>query len=374
MQIAVIGRGIAGLTISYRLSERGYKPTLFGKNELRASDAAQGLLCNKGLLFAYQPLFKAKLKSLQRVQRFLSEVEKNSGLSIEKRFDGVMEPYFSDEDYHRIVKRVYKGQFTGIYGAKNLPPSPSLKNIFDRPEGCLFYPRDGWYSARDLLLALESYLAKLGVKSNQDLVASIRPLSDGRIAIKTKSGETGIFDKLVIAAGVGTQKLIEGLVVSGIRFFYHPGQVMAIDHDGLDGNAFVRRTFSMIGRKKIMLGSTTGKSLVPNFDVDLQAGREKLWDALSEEFYLKPEFIKALRSRAIEDLWGVRVRIHDRQPILGSLGAFDSALHSVFVCAGLYKNGLQLSEVMAKWLVEEMLDGRIDEIGKSFHVSRFTKC
>lgn len=373
MQIAVIGRGIAGLTIAYRLLEQGHKPTIFGKHELRASDAAQGLLCNKGLLFSFQPLFRAKLHSIYRVQRFLADVEKRSGYSIEKRFDGVLEPYFSSEDYHRIVKRVYKGKFTGLYGTKNLPPSSTLSEYFESPQGCLYYPQDGWYSAVDLLRALESYLLESGAETYTDLIGSIRPLEDGRLCLRTKSGESRIFDKLVIAAGVGTQGLLNSLGIHGIKFFYHPGQVMAIDHSGLDGYAFVRRTYSLIGQRRMMLGSTTGKSLVPSFNIDLEAGREKLWEALSQEFCVRSDVLQKLQSCDIEDLWGVRVRIHDRLPILGSLGAFDAALRSVFVCSGLYKNGLQLSEAMAEWVVSEMLNGYMDEFGQAFHVNRFIR-
>lgn len=374
MNIAILGRGIAGLNLAFRLVEKGFNITIFGQKDqgIRASSAAQGLICNKGLLKGFHPLFKAKLNSLEFIKRRLDYIEKKTQSRIRRNFSGVYEVYDSPAHYQRIVKRVYKGQFTGPFNVKNLPIDNELLRYFPGAIGTLFYAKDGWYSAIDLMNALESYLRlECGVKFFNEEVTAINPDSSGRPRLYSEHhGRQISFDRLVLAAGAGTPALLNKLDVALTDFFYHPGQCLRIPLPIISGFSFVNQTLSLIGDSSLTVGSTTDKVEKPFQGYNLEAGRVKLFEALRADFRLSKDILSSCRAVKYEDLWGTRLRLKNRQPVFGSLRTIEARLGNVFILTGFYKNGLHLADMFSEWLVDEIVSGHVQELAAPFHVTR----
>ena len=177
LQIAIIGRGIAGLTLAARLVDRGVKPIIFGSSRgpANASRCAQGVLANKGLIFAESPLFRAKLRSLRHTQSWLEELERSTGRTIPRAFSGVIEPYWSPEDFQEIATRVYRRTFTGCYLTHHLAALDRSSPLFQekKPLGVLRYPLNGWFDVPATLDALEDKCRRSGATIRETRVSAL---------------------------------------------------------------------------------------------------------------------------------------------------------------------------------------------------------
>lgn len=339
--IAVIGRGIAGLSAAYRLSEAGFRLKIFGRREgvAVASRCAQGVLCNKGLFFANSPLFAAKINSLSHVRDLLPKLESESGRSIPHRFQGVEEPYWSAADFQATVTRVYRHRFWGCYGTVNRS-GPLADSNAERPcLGRLFYPRDGWFDVPALLNALESLLAARGTQFFDDHIESLRLHPNG--GIEVQAGERReTFERVVLAAGAGLRDLYPQLGLPALKTFAIAGQTLRF-HLGrrTEDHTLVKGALSFaVNAGEAVLGSSSfleGTAL----EEDARELTQQAFDA----------FGYPLRAEDAKSLSGVRLRFADRMPIVGFAPAPWG--NRLYFLAGFYKNGVHLADICA----EEML-------------------
>jgi glycine/D-amino acid oxidase-like deaminating enzyme len=182
-KIAIAGRGLAGLSLSLRMAKAGWQPILFGRRSSpdNASRCAQGIVCNKGLIFAESPLFRAKLQALRSLPAWLDELELLSGLEIPRHLIGVEEPYWDEVDFQKTIRRVYRGNFWGCYRASHLT-SLQWQNCPYKarsPLGYMKYPADGWFDVGAALDALEEANQKLGVQLIEDDIHDLQLTAEG---------------------------------------------------------------------------------------------------------------------------------------------------------------------------------------------------
>ena len=74
--IAIVGSGIAGLSLGYYLVRNGFKVTIFDTSDKpNASQCSQGVATIKGLKFSDRPLFHAKLEGHRFLLEMLEELK-----------------------------------------------------------------------------------------------------------------------------------------------------------------------------------------------------------------------------------------------------------------------------------------------------------
>ena len=141
--ILVVGNGIAGRCVAYRLLQKGCQVSLsFDENSKPdASYAAQGLSSVKGLLFPRSNLFGMKIKGHFALRRLLRDLNL---FDDEKIRDRVFEPFHNELEKKSIFSRIYKHQFHGAYKkrlieSETLLPSPLLGQGY---RGAWCYPQD----------------------------------------------------------------------------------------------------------------------------------------------------------------------------------------------------------------------------------------
>lgn len=356
--IGIIGTGIAGLALAYRLVKEGFRPTLIEGDERAASRCAQGVVANKGLIFFESPLFAAKLRSLSHVQTWLSELESVSGLQIARNFSGVWEPYWGPEDFSRIVSRIYRHRFWGCHRTQNLKSAgPSWAFGGRKPLGHLFYPADGWFDVEACLRALEAILQKAGVPTLLAKVNQISVSPGGSLRCLGKDFDA-TFDQLVLATGAGTDSLFKASNIELPKIFKIGGQTLAVPIAAFTEQPLtgVRQTLSGSWyRDQLLLGSSSWKGE----DID-EAGvgsdKKLLISAIESQlgWDLKP-YHKGAISRV-----GTRLRFADRMPAIGSI-PFDPWRGKLFLMCGFYKSGLQLADLCARDLCLH-LRGRSEEV------------
>lgn len=351
---AIIGRGLAGLTLAFRMVEAGYRPTIWGaaRGPANASRCAQGIVCNKGLIFAESPLFRAKLQALKKLETWLAQVETASGQTIPRSWIGVDEPYWTEADFQKTVQRVFRGNFWGCYRSQNRAARAGIAD-FKTPEGYLHYPGDAWFDVDATMNALEKACETSGASFIDETVSDLKPLLDR-------------FDHIVVAAGADSIKLLKTLGLAVPKAFHVAGQSLVWKHaPQQEPRIFVKGTLSLavLADRKI-LGSSSWKP-EDFIEFDISADRDRLLQqgAQAFGFTLPP-------SDQIQSNWGTRLRFADRMPALGRWPE-PSTADRLSLLTGFYKNGLQLADLCAEQLLRELQGQALNEFGEAFHVSRF---
>jgi glycine/D-amino acid oxidase-like deaminating enzyme len=141
----VVGGGIIGMSIAWRLSQRGVQVEVFDAGRIggEASWAGAGMLAPGGEVDAPTPLAKLTVDGLRMYPDFVQELEAESGCAIDFRICGALE-YTSDD------RRATAQAALGIRSER-------------RNSGEVFYPDDAVVDPRDVLPALRIACEKRGV-------------------------------------------------------------------------------------------------------------------------------------------------------------------------------------------------------------------
>ncbi len=352
--LAILGRGIAGLTAAYHLSKAGFKPVIYGRKQTgaQASRAAQGVLCNKGLIFFESPLFKAKLESLRSMPAFLDRIESESGLPIPRIFQGVNEPFWTEDDFQKNVSRIYRGKFWGVHRTQIQTPPKSANN----PLGYIHYPDDGWFDPRAFLDALEHILKREGILFIEEDVETFQTI-DTKIEINKQS-----FDQIILAAGAGSANLWPELDCKALRMFLIGGQTLECERQMVGDEAIQVKGNQSIAilKDKVIMGSTSW----PGFEsADIKADADQLRDAIQTNF--GQTFTGGL-SRS-----GTRMRFKDRMPLVGWLNTGKHA-GKIYFLTGFYKNGMHLAEICAREMLFDITNKGDKRSYPEFSALRFS--
>ncbi len=370
-RIAILGRGIAGLALAYRLLQKGLQPTIFGAHADSASRCAQGVVSNKGLLFFESPLFAAKLTSLSHVQKWLDELERVSGQSISRSFEGISEPYWDAEDFQSLIARIYRRHFLGCHRTENraYDRHQAWPFLSKEPKGYLFYPADGWFDVDEALNALAEFSRQNGAVTFERQVLAIAPAGDGSLHLCDSSGEGHYFDQVVLATGAATPDILKSLLSHLPKMFLIGGQTLDLNLPYSSDSALlqVRKTMSAIWWKsQLRIGASSWKGMAIN-PLALEEDRNQLLMKAGGCFGWDPQ---SLPVESITQRIGTRLRFADRMPGVGSI-PFAPWQEKIFLCTGFYKNGLQLADLCAQDLVA-LLQGEAESVRyPAFSPSRF---
>ncbi|MFN0171710.1 MAG: glycine oxidase ThiO [Bryobacteraceae bacterium] len=212
--VLVIGGGIIGGSIAWRLAQRGISVTVLeaGRWGGEASWAGAGMLAPGGEYEEPSLLAEFALASLKRYPEFVEELAAASGLPIDFQRHGAMEVAANDGDWQRLVARAARQRGFGIpseevSGEDARALAPALAGHFHR---VMFYPDDAAVDPRTLMGALRVAFERAGCRiREQTRVARVEARPDG-VRVSTASGamEAGA---AVLAAGAWSGTLASGL-------------------------------------------------------------------------------------------------------------------------------------------------------------------
>ena len=369
-RVAIIGAGVIGLGIAWRLAARGASVAVFdrGAAGAGASHAAAGMLaaCAEAEP-GEEALVTLGRESQARWPAFAAELEQASGLDVGLRREGTLVVALTADDQARLNHQLVFQQALGlplqwISAAETRRREPHLAG---KLAGAVFSPEDHQVDNRRLAAALHVAAEAAGASISEYRPVAAISWQDGRVyGIVLADGAKVAADTVVLAAGAWSRS-IAGLAPE-LRPPVRPikGQMLALRMDPAapllthvvwaPGAYLVPR-----GDGRLLVGATVEEK---GYDTSLTAGGmltllEAAWRA-----------VPAVEELPIDEMWvGHRPGSRDDAPILGA-----AAMDGLIYATGHHRNGILLTPITADAIARLVLDGVVEPAIRPFDIERFT--
>ena len=366
--IAIIGGGVCGLGIGWRLAQAGRPVTVVDRGQagMGTTWAAAGMLAPQVEAEpSEEPLLTLTLASRDLWADFAAEVEEASGLKVDYRSQGTLVVALDRDDVERLRHR-YDYQcdqgldLEWITGTEARRREPHLARGVS---AAVFSALDHQVDNRLLSAALrEAYLRAGGVLLENTVVREI--LHDGsRVTGLRLEDETLEAETVINAAGPWSRD-IPGLP-EALKPPVRPlkGQMLAVQMPRaapLLDHVVWGPDIYMVPRSdgRLLIGATVEEM---GFDASLTAGG--MMDLLREAW----EVLPGIYDLPLVESWvGFRPASRDDAPILG-----PTAMDGLIMATGHHRNGILLAPITARTIADTVLTGETPEAILPFSLDRF---
>lgn len=362
MKVIIIGAGIAGLSIGWRLAQAGAETVVLERAQpgRAATWASAGMLAatlETGHAPASEVAFARKAMTLW--PDFARSLEQASGHRLDYRKDGALVVARSEAEAEVLKARAAEA---GVGFLSRDDARAKVPGLATDISGALWAPDEAQIDNRALGPALATALLRAGgsLQANEAVVR-IESLSAGGIAVRT-AFRTHEADAVVLAAGAWSGQ-IEGLP-AGATPPVHPvkGEMIALDPPAgalLPKPLVWGNQIYLVPRgSRLFVGATGSDS---GFDTTLTAEAEH-W-LFTQACGLMPD----LANWQIAEHWaGLRPGSPDGLPILGL-----SSVENLYVASGQFRNGILLAPAIAEVMQLLVLERRPPPEIAAFDPRRF---
>jgi glycine oxidase len=367
VDVVVIGAGVIGLAIAWRLAQRGLSVAVFD----RAGVGAGASLAATGMLAAaaeHEPgdpeLLALALESQRMWSEFGRALEAQSGVAIDFRESGTLVVALGRDEVERLRFRhdlhVRCGLSTRwLGGAEVRAMEPALRPAV---AAGLFCPDDHQVDPRLVMAALRGAVLRSGVGLFEHCAVEALDLASGRVCGVTTAAGRCRAKTVVLAAGAWTAG---GLLPAGLVVPVRPlkGQALALTATAETGTLTHIVWTEQVhmapkGDGRLIVGATVEER---DFDSAVTAGG--LYALLEGARRAFP----AIEEMAVEAIWtGFRPSSIDDAPILGATG-----IEGLAIATGHHRNGYLLAPVTALAIEALIADGKMPAVAHAFGLDRF---
>lgn len=364
MKVVIIGGGVAGLAIGWRLALRGCEVEILERGLVgRASSwAAAGMLAATAETEAADNAYTRLARlGLAAWEDFADELEGDIG-TIGYRRCGALLVAGSDSRV-AALKSAAEALKKKDVNAFWLSPEEARKReplLSKDIKGALYAPEDAQVDNRLLSKVLAAAFLKAG--------GSLREHCDVR-SIDTQSGRiTGVItsdgpvtaDKVIIAAGAWSSS-IEGADLPPVR--PAKGQMTALapvgEVDMPNGLIWGEEIVYLVPRTGTLLVGAT----VEDTGFETSVSRETRDELIARAVRVIP----SLKDWRVVESWaGLRPRTLDDSPILG-----ETSVSGLFVASGQYRNGILFTPVIADMMCDAVMGRDPGALFREFTPERF---
>ncbi len=351
---AVIGGGVIGCSIAWRLAQAGMHVVVVERGDVggEASHAAGGMLAPLAEADKADDFFQLAVTSRAMYAEFARELKQVSGTDIEYRTEGTLFLSLTEEDDEELDRR-WQWQHAAGLNVKRLNADcvRKLEPLVDEKlRWALKFPDDHQVNNRLLTIALHSAARKAGVEFETQLaVDQILTENQCVTGLRTTRGEIRS-RTVILAAGSWSSLLLESGASLPPAFQVEPvrGQMIAVEMPQPQVNHVIySRRIYLIPRLGgvLIAGSTTERA---GYDKRVTAG------GAASIIERAAETLPCFRNAAIKETWaGLRPGSPDDWPILGA----DSRISGLVYATGHYRNGILLTPATAQAISELVLKG-----------------
>jgi glycine oxidase len=368
--VAIIGAGVIGMAIAWRLVQRGAKVTVFDKGAAGsgASHAAAGMLAAH---LEAEPR-EENLVALNRASQalwpaFAQELEAASGLPVDRRTEGTLLLALTGDDQSRLKHVLSFQKSLGLPLEWLTTAEVRRREPYLTPtiSGAIFSPQDHQVDNRAVAAALRMAVLKAGVTLRENTPVERVVTSNNRVTGIGIAGEAIAADVVILAAGAWSRS-IAGLPASSLPPVRPvKGQMLALRMDPqaplLQHVVWAPGAY-LVPRKdgRLLIGATVEEK---GFDPNLTAGGqlallEATWRALP-----------GIEELPIHEMWvGFRPGSRDDAPIIG-----PSSIAGLVYATGHYRNGILLTPITAEAVATLVMEGKVDSQVANFGFERFAQ-
>jgi glycine oxidase len=367
-RVAIIGAGVVGLGIGWRLAGRAVVEIFDrGAAGSGASHAAAGMLaaCCEAEP-GEETLIALGRESQARWPGFAEALLRASGIDVELRREGTLVLALTADDQGEIAHRLEFQRrldlpLEWLSAAATRAREPHLAG---KITGALLSPEDHQVDNRKLVQALRVAVEAAGVTLHEHRPVKEILVQGGRTTgVAVDDGTTAPADVVVLAAGAWSRSI--GGLPPDRRPPVRPvkGQMLALKMDAaapLLQHVLWAPGAYLVPRRdgRLIIGGTVEEK---GFDDAITAGGlltllEAAWRAMP-----------AVEELPVDEIWvGHRPGSRDDAPILGR-----GPLEGLFYATGHHRNGILLAPVTADAMAALILDDVVDPVIRPFGLDRF---
>jgi glycine oxidase len=366
--VAVIGGGVIGCAIAWRLGQAGQRVVVIERGEVgrEASWAAGGMLAPLSEADQADAFFELAVASRAMYAGLARELRRVTGIDIEYRTEGTLYLALTDKDEVELEQRWRWQQAAGLkvekLGAEAVHKLEPLLN--PKLRWALRFPDDHQVNNRRLMTALEAAARETGVEFWTNTEATALEIANGQVFGVETTKRNIAANTVIIAAGSWSSLLrtrdnaeVMDVSVEPIR-----GQMLALE---MPAPALQHVVYSSSGylvprlNGQVIVGSTTE---TVGYDKRVTA------EGMTSIIVRATEIVPSLSQQAVLEIWaGLRPKAKDEWPILGA----DARVNGLIYATGHYRNGILLAPITAQAISELVLRGESSINLKPFGLTRF---
>ncbi len=366
--IIVIGGGIIGCSLAYRLAQQGVKVTVIEKGQPgeEASKAAAGMLAPQAEAAhgVHDPMAELCFASHALYPEFVAGLEDMSGIRIGYQTTGSIY-VAADFKEAQVLAGLLERQLKAGKPAEEISPQHLQEMepaVTQHIEAAIYLPNDRHVDNRHLMMALVAAASQCGVEFLNHTPALGLEFKGERAVGVRLPGQIISGDTIINAAGCWA-----GLVDSGnrVQLPVRPirGQIVCLQQQPQPLRHLIHSSNCYLvpwpdGR--ILVGST-----LENVGYNKEVTAKGMQQFLEAAIKMAP----ALENAAVREVWaGLRPDTPDNLPILGA-----TKIPNFIVATGHFRNGILLAPITAKLISELIVNGQSSLSLKPFSPNRFTE-
>ena len=366
MKALVIGGGIIGSSVAWRLTSEGVQVSVFERGRLgqEASWAAAGLIGPQAEAHEPGAFFDLALAGKRSFDAIVERLTAESGVDPEYDDHGVLYVAFDDVARARLQararwQRAAGGQVDELTPreAFRLAPVLSEKIIF-----ALHMPNNRRVENRKLTLAYINAATHAGAEFREGaLIHSIEVSSGRATGVRLADGSLEEGDVVINAAGAWAGE-ISGLEEDRIHFYPVRGQILCFEaRPGLVEP-------SLFSESGIVVPRRDGRILAGSIFEEAGFNKSVTLDGMERILRAVRAMVPSIASIPFREAWaGLRPASDDLLPMLGP----SPTVANVMYAAGHFRSGILLSAVTGE-VIADLVKGRAPSIDlAAFSPARF---
>ena len=337
-QVLILGGGLMGLAIAHQLARRGRSVTVLSRRRNEAAGfVAAGMLAPHAEGLRGDLLQLGQL-SLERIPRWVAQIEADSGLPCGLRATGIVVPFLDAEerDHHPTAAL---GEALNRQRLEQLLPG-----IAPAWRAGLLFEQDGQIdNRRQLMRALESACVDRGVNFQEGVeVLNLLKQDDRLHGVRTRDSE-GVLSTLncttaVLCSGAWSAQLLPELPVFPVK-----GQMVSLQtpRGALRHVIFGPGTYLVPREDGLVVVGATSEPEAGFKEGLTPQGQQSLNQGIAA---LLPD---AVNWPPMERWWGFRPCTPDEGPLLG-----QGPIPGLWLACGHHRNGVLLAAITAELLAD----------------------